>query len=227
MDTTPAISRFDEFYRTTTPPWVIGEPQPAIVELETGRADPRKGARRRLRNGRTHDPAHQARLRRARHRLRARGGRAGPPQCRGQGRGGAVRGRRRDEPARPSRATTRSSTARCSTSSTTPTGRNTSPACTMRAGRAASCTCWRSPTQGRGFGPRGQRRDHPGGLRRRMGAGGAGADDLPRCRHRGARRRASGCRSAPASMSPRGWPGSFFSSYPGWAIAKPMTHQGA
>ena len=34
MDTTPAISRFDEFYKTTTPPWVIGEPQPAIVELE-------------------------------------------------------------------------------------------------------------------------------------------------------------------------------------------------
>ena len=34
MDQTPALSRFDEFYRTTTPPWVIGEPQPAIVELE-------------------------------------------------------------------------------------------------------------------------------------------------------------------------------------------------
>ncbi|OBK74321.1 class I SAM-dependent methyltransferase [Mycobacterium sp. 1274761.0] len=34
MDTTPAIDRFEEFYRTTTPPWVIGEPQPAIVELE-------------------------------------------------------------------------------------------------------------------------------------------------------------------------------------------------
>jgi 2-polyprenyl-3-methyl-5-hydroxy-6-metoxy-1,4-benzoquinol methylase len=34
MDTTPAISRFDEFYRTTTPPWVIGEPQPALVDLE-------------------------------------------------------------------------------------------------------------------------------------------------------------------------------------------------
>ncbi len=34
MDTTPAISRFDEFYKTSTPPWVIGEPQPAIVELE-------------------------------------------------------------------------------------------------------------------------------------------------------------------------------------------------
>jgi SAM-dependent methyltransferase len=34
MDTTPAISRFSEFYRTSTPPWVIGEPQPAIVELE-------------------------------------------------------------------------------------------------------------------------------------------------------------------------------------------------
>ena len=35
MDTTPAISRFDEFYKTTTPPWVIGEPQPAVVELES------------------------------------------------------------------------------------------------------------------------------------------------------------------------------------------------
>ena len=34
MDQTPALSRFDEFYRTSTPPWVIGEPQPAIVELE-------------------------------------------------------------------------------------------------------------------------------------------------------------------------------------------------
>jgi SAM-dependent methyltransferase len=34
MDTTPAISRFDEFYKTTTPPWVIGEPQPAVIELE-------------------------------------------------------------------------------------------------------------------------------------------------------------------------------------------------
>lgn len=34
MDTTPAISRFDEFYKTTTPPWVIGEPQQAVVALE-------------------------------------------------------------------------------------------------------------------------------------------------------------------------------------------------
>ena len=34
MDTTPAFSRFEEFYRTSTPPWVIGEPQQAIVELE-------------------------------------------------------------------------------------------------------------------------------------------------------------------------------------------------
>lgn len=34
MDTTPAISRFEEFYKTSTPPWVIGEPQPAVVELE-------------------------------------------------------------------------------------------------------------------------------------------------------------------------------------------------
>ena len=43
---------------------------------------------------------------------------------------------------------------------------------------------------GRGFGPRGQRRDDPGRLRRRLGAGGAGADDLSRRRHRGARRAA-------------------------------------
>ncbi|MDA2893920.1 class I SAM-dependent methyltransferase [Mycolicibacterium sp. BiH015] len=36
MDQTPTISRFDDFYKneTQSPPWVIGEPQAAIVELE-------------------------------------------------------------------------------------------------------------------------------------------------------------------------------------------------
>lgn len=34
MDQTPTISRFEDFYKNQTPPWVIGEPQPAIVELE-------------------------------------------------------------------------------------------------------------------------------------------------------------------------------------------------
>jgi SAM-dependent methyltransferase len=34
MDTTPPLSRFDEAYQMRTAPWVIGEPQPAIVELE-------------------------------------------------------------------------------------------------------------------------------------------------------------------------------------------------
>lgn len=34
MDATPTLSRFDEAYKSGTPPWVIGEPQPAIVELE-------------------------------------------------------------------------------------------------------------------------------------------------------------------------------------------------
>lgn len=34
MDTTPALSLFDEAYESRTAPWVIGEPQPAIVELE-------------------------------------------------------------------------------------------------------------------------------------------------------------------------------------------------
>jgi SAM-dependent methyltransferase len=34
MDLTPTISRFDDFYKNETPPWVIGEPQPAIVDLE-------------------------------------------------------------------------------------------------------------------------------------------------------------------------------------------------
>jgi SAM-dependent methyltransferase len=34
MDSTPTISRFDDAYKTRTAPWVIGEPQPAIVELQ-------------------------------------------------------------------------------------------------------------------------------------------------------------------------------------------------
>jgi SAM-dependent methyltransferase len=38
MDTTPTRSLFDEAYESRTAPWVIGEPQPAVVELErTGR----------------------------------------------------------------------------------------------------------------------------------------------------------------------------------------------
>src|SRR3954454_22872133 len=32
--TTPARARFNDFYENGTPPWVIGEPQPAIVALE-------------------------------------------------------------------------------------------------------------------------------------------------------------------------------------------------
>lgn len=36
--TTPAMQSFDDAYKTHTAPWVIGEPQPAIVALEqTGR----------------------------------------------------------------------------------------------------------------------------------------------------------------------------------------------
>ena len=34
MDSTPTLSRFDDAYKSQTAPWVIGEPQPAIVELE-------------------------------------------------------------------------------------------------------------------------------------------------------------------------------------------------
>jgi SAM-dependent methyltransferase len=34
MDSTPTLSRFDDAYKTRTAPWVIGEPQPAIVELQ-------------------------------------------------------------------------------------------------------------------------------------------------------------------------------------------------
>ncbi|OBF29379.1 SAM-dependent methyltransferase [Mycobacterium sp. ACS1612] len=34
MDSTPTLSRFDDAYRTNTAPWVIGEPQPAVVELQ-------------------------------------------------------------------------------------------------------------------------------------------------------------------------------------------------
>lgn len=34
METTPSMERFDSGYAEGSPPWVIGEPQPAIVELE-------------------------------------------------------------------------------------------------------------------------------------------------------------------------------------------------
>jgi SAM-dependent methyltransferase len=34
METTPAFSLFDDAYQARSAPWVIGEPQPAIVELE-------------------------------------------------------------------------------------------------------------------------------------------------------------------------------------------------
>ena len=34
MDATPTFSLFDDAYKTGTAPWVIGEPQPAIVALE-------------------------------------------------------------------------------------------------------------------------------------------------------------------------------------------------
>jgi SAM-dependent methyltransferase len=37
MDATPALSLFDKAYESATAPWVIGEPQPAIVELERAR----------------------------------------------------------------------------------------------------------------------------------------------------------------------------------------------
>lgn len=33
MDQTPALSSFEAFYRHSTPPWVIDEPQPAVVAL--------------------------------------------------------------------------------------------------------------------------------------------------------------------------------------------------
>jgi SAM-dependent methyltransferase len=34
MDSTPTLSRFDDAYKSGSAPWVIGEPQPAIVELQ-------------------------------------------------------------------------------------------------------------------------------------------------------------------------------------------------
>jgi SAM-dependent methyltransferase len=34
METTPPLDRFDQAYRSRSAPWVIGEPQPAIVELQ-------------------------------------------------------------------------------------------------------------------------------------------------------------------------------------------------
>jgi SAM-dependent methyltransferase len=34
MDSTPAVDVFDSAYQSQTAPWVIGEPQPAIIDLE-------------------------------------------------------------------------------------------------------------------------------------------------------------------------------------------------
>lgn len=34
LDVTPAAARFDLAYQIGAPPWVIGEPQPAIITLE-------------------------------------------------------------------------------------------------------------------------------------------------------------------------------------------------
>ena len=34
MDSTPTFSRFDDAYKSQTAPWVIGEPQPAIIDVE-------------------------------------------------------------------------------------------------------------------------------------------------------------------------------------------------
>ena len=34
MDRTPPLASFDDFYKNQNPPWVIGEPQPAVVALE-------------------------------------------------------------------------------------------------------------------------------------------------------------------------------------------------
>ncbi|MGE2728348.1 class I SAM-dependent methyltransferase [Mycolicibacterium vaccae] len=34
MDQTPTLSNFDQLYKNQTAPWVIGEPQPAVVGLE-------------------------------------------------------------------------------------------------------------------------------------------------------------------------------------------------
>jgi SAM-dependent methyltransferase len=34
MDSTPTLSRFDDAYKSRSAPWVIGEPQPAVVELQ-------------------------------------------------------------------------------------------------------------------------------------------------------------------------------------------------
>jgi SAM-dependent methyltransferase len=34
MDSTPTFSRFDDAYKSHTAPWVIGEPQPAIIDVE-------------------------------------------------------------------------------------------------------------------------------------------------------------------------------------------------
>ena len=197
MDTTPALSRFDEFYRSSTPPWVIGEPQPAIVELE--RAGLIRGKVLDVGCGTGEhtilltrlgydvlgiDFAPQA-VEQARRNAEAKGVGARFEVADAMNLG--------DEP----RYDTIVDSALFHIFDDTDRPKYVASlhnAC--RPGGIVHVLALSDA--GRGFGPRGQRRGHPGGIRRRMGAGGAGADHLSRCRHRGARRGAR-----PAGRHPR------------------------
>lgn len=151
MDLTPTISRFDDFYKNQTPPWVIGEPQPAIVELE------RSG----LIAGRVLDVGCGA----GEHTilLAAAGydvlGVDGAPTAVEQARRNAA-DRGVDARFSPThctwpvpRATTRWSTARCSTSSMTVTAPRMSAACTTPPAPGSVVHVLALSDAGRGFGP--------------------------------------------------------------------------
>ncbi len=176
MDSTPTFSRFDDAYKTQTAPWVIGEPQPAIVDLERSGLIQQQGARRRLRHRRAHDPAHPAGLRRARRRRRADGHRAGPRNAAEKGVDarfevadamnlGSVSGRAALRHHHRQRAVSHLRRHR-------PTQIRREPARRVPAGSAGACAG--AVRQRPRIRSGGQREHHPRGVRRRLGARGAG-----------------------------------------------------
>ena len=180
--TTPARDRFNEFYENGTPPWVIGEPQPAIVALEQAG----------LIQGKVLDAGcglgeHTILLTRLGYDVLGidyapRGDRPGPRECGGQGGGRPVRGRRRDAARRRTgvRHDPRQRVVPHLRRRRRPRPLRREPAPALRPGGLLHVLALSDA--GRGFGPQVSEAQIRDGVRRRLGARGARHHDLPRRR---------------------------------------------